>query len=111
ELIESFVSDINKFGLPSKDKLPEKTDGINITVNQSQNQTQSQKQTVNIDIIIKALQEELTGKQLSEIQQIIDEEEKPETKQNRIVEKLKSFGKDIASNVIANILTNPALYS
>ncbi|MGH2667389.1 hypothetical protein [Flavobacterium sp.] len=110
DLIESFISDIKTFGLPSKEKSVEKKDGINITVNQNQNQTQ--KQTIKLNIIIKALQDELSGKQLSELQEIIAEEElEPAKKHNKIVEKLLGFGKDLASNVLANILTNPALYS
>lgn len=105
ELIESFISDIRKFGIPEKQSSENKNEHINITV--SQNQTQ----TINLNIILEALRNELTGKQLSEIQQIIDIEEEVEIKQPKIVEKLKSFGKDIATNIIASILTNPAIYS
>ena len=28
-----------------------------------------------------------------------------------IIEKLKSFGADVASNIVANLLTNPAIWS
>ncbi|MET3046599.1 hypothetical protein [Flavobacterium covae] len=102
ELIESFISDIKKFGIPEKQNPISKNDQININV--------SQTQSINLNIILNALQNELTGKQFSEIQQIIDIEEDKEVKQNKIVEKLKSFGKDIATNIIASILTNPAIY-
>lgn len=102
ELIESFISDIKKFGIPEKQKPISKSDQININV--------SQTQSINLNIILNALQNELTGKQFSEIQQIIEVDEDKDVKQNKIIEKLKSFGKDIATNIIASILTNPAIY-
>lgn len=107
DLIESFINELKTFGLPEiDDNKNKKIDGINITLNQ----TQTQKQTINLNIILEALQEELTGKQLKEIQDIIDNDKTVEDKKKGIIETLKSFGKDLATNVIANILTNPNLY-
>ncbi|WP_412476561.1 hypothetical protein [Flavobacterium sp. TBRC 19031] len=110
ELIESFISDIQKFGLPHKEKSSEERNTINVSVHQ--NQSQTQKQTIKLDIIINALQDELSGKQLAELQEVMNEEETNlEKKQNKILQKLQGFGKDLASNILANILANPALYS
>ncbi len=103
ELIKSFIADLETFGVPEPKK-SENDGGINISVNQSQNQT------VNVNVIWESIKDELTGKQLKEVEEIIDDIEEPELKKKRIFEKLKSFGTDLASNIVAGILTNPAVY-
>jgi len=107
-LIEGFIGDLNRFGLPEKIS-PEanKSGNINITLNQSQTQNQS----IKLNIILEALQDELNGRQLKELQEIIDNEEPIEQKKDSIVDKIKNFGSGLASNILANILTNPNLYS
>lgn len=79
--------------------------GINLTVLQSQ----ENKQSIKIDIIVNELRKELTGKQLDEIQNILDSKEKSEIKKTKTIEKLKQFGINTLSNVIAGILTNPSI--
>ena len=65
-----------------------------------------------MSLLIDSIQEELKGSELKEIQTIIDDEEiESETKKSKIIETLKKFGGDVATNIVANILTNPALYS
>lgn len=81
---------------------------IHVNVNQSQNQ--SQEQSFAIDIFIEAIKDELTGKQQKEIKAIIESEPDPVQAKNRLIDKIKSFGSDVASNVIANIITNPAIW-
>lgn len=80
--------------------------GINIAINQNQ----SVKQKVSLNIILDAVHNELTGKQLKELQSIIENDDQPENKKKKVIEKLKSFGTDIATNIIAGILTNPTIY-
>lgn len=108
-LIEGFISDIKRFGLPPKTKKENSVDskGFNITINQNQQQNQS----IRLNVILEALQNELNGRQLTEIQEIIENEEPAEEKKKSIISKLTSFGSGLASNVLANILTNPGLYS
>jgi len=103
EIIKSFIKDLKTFGTPEPKK-HEKSDRINISVNQSQNQT------LNVNVIWESIKGELTGKQLKEFEEIISENNKPDLKKKKIFEKLKSFGTDVASNIIAGILTNPAVY-
>ncbi|GAA0892993.1 hypothetical protein GCM10009122_26720 [Fulvivirga kasyanovii] len=103
EVIDGLITDIKNFGIPEKD-VAVNSDKINITVNQNQSQT------INIKILVDALQNELTGRQLNEVQEIIEEDMDKQEKRKKIIDKIKSFGGDIASNVIANILTNPAIY-
>lgn len=81
--------------------------GIHINITQSQNQQTN----VSINLIIKAFQDELNDKQQNEIQTIIDDKGlEPEKKKSKIVETLKKFGGDVASNILANILTNPSFF-
>ena len=80
--------------------------GIHINIT-----NQNQETNININLIIKAFQDELNGKQQNEIQSIIDDKElEPEKKKSKIIETLKKFGSDVASNILANILTNPSFF-
>ncbi|ATA78363.1 hypothetical protein CGC59_01165 [Capnocytophaga sputigena] len=91
----------------SKKEVIKQEKGIHINITQSQNQQTS----VSINLIIEAFQDELNGKQQKEIQTIIDDKElEPEKKKSKIVETLKKFGGDVASNILANILTNPSFF-
>ena len=98
---------IKKIPNKSKKEVIKQEKDIYINITQSQNQQTS----VSINLIIKAFQDELNGKQQKEIQSIIDDKElEPEKKKSKIVETLKKFGGDIASNILANILTNPSFF-
>ena len=80
---------------------------VMVTVNQSQTQNQSQE----INIFLDSIADELTGKQYKELKAIAHEEPNPEKSKQKIVEKLKSFGGDVLSNILANIVTNPSVWS
>ncbi|WP_163518394.1 hypothetical protein [Gelidibacter japonicus] len=103
-LMDGLIKEINRFGLPEKMILDNDKMNINIT----QNTNQSTK--INLSLIIETIQDELNGKQLKEIQEIIQSEENTENKKNKIVDKLKKFGSDVATNIVAGILTNPNIY-
>lgn len=105
ELIKSFIADLDTFGVPEPTKY-RNNNGVNISVNQSQ----SQNQTVNVNIIWESIKNELSREQLKEVEEIIDDDDETGSKKKRIFEKLKSFGTDVASNIIAGILTNPTIY-
>lgn len=81
--------------------------GINLTVLQSQDN----KQTISLDIIVSELRNELTGNQLDQIQSILDSQETEVYKKKTVTEKLKGFGINTLSNIIAGILTNPNIYT
>lgn len=78
-----------------------------VTVNINQSQTQNQE----INIFIDAISDELTGKQYKELKSIAQEESNPDTSKQKIVEKLRSFGGDVLSNIVANIITNPSIWN
>jgi hypothetical protein len=108
-LIESQIKEIERFGIPEI-KPNQENKGLHINI--TQNQSQNQETKISLNLLIESIQEELKGSELKEIQTIIDDEEiEPQTKKNKIIETLKKFGGDVATNIVANILTNPALYS
>ncbi len=106
-LTKNYIDELNLFGLPQpkKEKENEK-----ILINLTQNQTQDIK--INFNLVIQAFQNELNGKQLKEIQEIIaDSKKNSEEKRSSIINKIKSFGSDVMSNILANMLTNPEIWN
>ncbi len=81
---------------------------VNVHLNQKQEQTQSQELAINI--FMESIKEELTGKQLDEIKAIVTEEPESQKAKIKVVDKLKSVGENTLTNIVANILTNPAIW-
>jgi len=105
KLIDGLIKEIERFGLP--EQLSKTKDGLSINIAQTQNQETK----INLSLIIESIQNELKGSELKELQEIIaDNELEQDEKKTRIIDRLKSFGSDVASNIVANILTNPALF-
>lgn len=80
-----------------------------LTINVHQSQTQNQSQVINI--FLESISDEITGKQLKELKAIANEEKEPEKAKSKILEKVKSFGSDVLSNIVANIITNPSVWT
>jgi hypothetical protein len=97
--------------------VPQKTEeqtgnGVSITTNFSNTNTQSQnqEQSLAIDMFLEAIKDDLTGKQIKELREVLATSGNDEEKaRSGIIEKLKSFGSDVAANIVANILTNPII--
>lgn len=81
-----------------------------VNVHQTQQQEQSQSQKIAINIFLESIKDELTGKQFKEIKAIVAEEPKPEKAKSKVIEKLKSFGEDVLTNIVANVITNPSIW-
>lgn len=73
-----------------------------INVNVSQNQSQQQSQY--LDLFMDLIKNELTGRQYKEIKEIIETEPNHALVKTKLVDKIKSFGIDVASNIISNII-------
>lgn len=78
---------------------------IDKSVNVHVNQTQSQQQSQSLDLFMDIIKDELTGKQYKEIKEIVETEPNPTQAKIKLVDKIKSFGIDVASNIISNIIT------
>ena len=100
-LIESFIDELEDFGLPSNTVPNSENAGVKITVNQNQ--------TVHVNTVLEVLQRELTETQISDLKAILSSSEPPNQKQKRVAEKIQSFGGSIAARIIGSILTNPQI--
>jgi hypothetical protein len=103
DLLDACIRELQTFGQPTK-KVTSNS-GINIHLTQNQNQT------INIQLLVSALENELTVSQFREINEIMNSPESSADKKKTIIDKLKSFGSDVASNILANILTNPNIWT
>jgi len=101
--------------VPVENKVKNKgTEPITIknTINNANNQSQSQEQSMAVNIFLEAIKDDLTGRQVKELKEVIKESGSDKEKsRDGIIAKLKSFGSDVASNIVANIITNPLIWS
>lgn len=73
--------------------------------------TQTVSQQITLNIFLDAIKDEIKGKDFKELKEIMKNyENKPEETKGKIIEKIKGFGGDVLSNIVANILTNPTIY-
>lgn len=108
-ILEAFA---NQPTIIPQEKDGKKEKGINIAINNTNNQSQSQEQSYAINMFLEAIKDDLNGKQIKELKKVLDESGNDKEKaRNGIISKLKSFGSDVAANIVANILTNPTIIS
>lgn len=82
------------------------TNNINITNNQSVSQQ------ITVNLFLDSIKDELSGKDFKALKEILkDYEKEPEKTKRKLVEKIKGFGGDVLSNILANIMINPTIYS
>ena len=96
------------------DKMVQGKDAINVTtnINNTNNQSQSQEQSLAVQLFIEAIKDDLTGHQTKELKAVVEEADNDLQKARPgILAKLAEFGKDVASNIVANILTNPMIWN
>ena len=89
-------------------------DAINVvtTINNSNSQSQSQEQSLAVELFIEAIKDDLTGRQIKELKSVVAEADNDLQKARPgILAKLKEFGSDVTSNIVANLLTNPTIWS
>lgn len=112
ELIKGLIENVEFFGVDSitKGNTDKKSDQLSVNVSQNNNQNQSTNITFNLELFVEAVKDELKGGQVKELKAILDSDEEPEQKKKSFIDKLKSFGSDLASNILANVMTNPQVY-
>lgn len=85
---------------------------INNTNANSNTQSQSQEQALAIHLFIETIKDDLTGRQIKELKEIVAEADNDLQKARpNILTKLKEFGVDVISNVLTNVLTNPTIWT
>lgn len=110
QILESLIKDIERFGLEEVPKPVGTKEVVKVDINQINNQNQSTNVSIQLNFLIEILKDELKGGQIKELKAIIESDEAPEVKKKSFIDKIKSFGSDVASNILANILTNPQVY-
>ena len=88
-------------------------DAINVTttINNTNSQSQSQEQSLAVELFIEAIKDDLTGRQIKELKAVVAEADNDLQKaRSGILAKLKEFGANVASNIVANLLTNPMIW-
>lgn len=88
-------------------------DAINVvtTINNSNTQFQSKGQSVAVELFLDAIRDDLTGRQIKELKAVVVEADNDLQKARPgIIAKLKEFGTDVVSNIVANILTSPMIW-
>ena len=84
---------------------------VNVTVNNNNSQSQNQEQSMIVQQFLDAFRDELTGRQLKELKSVIAEADNDLHKAKpKIMDKLMEFGGNVASNILATILTNSAFW-
>jgi hypothetical protein len=75
----------------------------NITINNTQK--------VVLNLFTEAIKDEVTGKDYKILKDILKHyEREPEKTKSKLIDKLKSLGNDVLTNIIVNIMTNPNIY-
>ena len=100
DILETCITELKTFG--AREKINNNDSGININLTQNQ--------TINLNLIITALEDELTVSQMKELKKIMENSDNKSEKKKKIIEKIKGFGSDVAVNILTNILTNQAIW-
>lgn len=108
-ILNSIITDIQNFGIISSF---DRSESGKINLNLTQHNSQNQKIDVhlNFEVIFDSLKYGLSGSQIEELKEILESNQDPKDKKKSFVEKIKSFGLDAASNILANLLTTPGVY-
>ena len=105
-LLDSIKKEIEQLGLPSSTDIKiDKSVNVNVTQNQEQSQS------LIIQNLIDNIKNELTGKQYNELVSIAKNEKTPEKAKGKIIQKLQDFGLNICASIVANLLTNPSVWT
>lgn len=107
-LIQNVISEIEHFNLPTM-KQSKIDRSININNHNTNNNTQNL--TVDLEFLKELFKDNLTGKQFKELQEILAEDNDSTVSTSKLIDKIKNFGGDVASNIVAGLLTNPQVYS
>ena len=110
QILESLIKDIERFGLEELKDNNNDSGVVKVNVHQNNEQTQTTKVQVKIDLIVDVLKGELRASEIEQLKEILESSDEPKEKKKKFMDKIKSFGSDVASNILANILTNPQVY-
>ena len=111
DLIISVIEEVKAMGLPSPKTKSTQDNSVNINNTITQNQEQSQKQSQEVNLLVDLLKNSLAPYQLEELKEVAKADIPVSEKRQNLMDKILSFGSNVGASVLANILTNPAVYS
>ena len=100
-IVEACIKELEILGLPDKKETNNSEINIQLTQNQS----------LTMNVLNSALENELNQEQIQELIELLKSKDTKSQKKNKITERLMSFGSDVTSNILANILTNPNIWN
>lgn len=110
--LPSIIPDVHITETTEKEGKGRNAINVTATINNSNQQSQNQELNLAIELFMEAIEDDLTGRQIKELKQVVNDAGGDLQKARPgIMDKLKSFGSDVASNIVANLLTNPAIWS
>lgn len=109
ETLNSLIKDIQDFGIINSSK-ETKVGDFNFNINQSNTQNQSTNVNIDLNIVLDVLKSGLRDYEFEELKEILESKEEPKEKKKKFFNKIKSFGADVSSNILANLLTNPMVF-
>ena len=87
-----------------QERTKDKQSSTSITINNTQK--------VVLNLFTESIKDEITGNDYKALKEILKNyDREPEQTKLKLTEKLKSFGSDVLTNIVANIMTNPNIYS
>lgn len=104
KLIVDVISSLEQDGMP---KVKNISTDIRIKNSNYQTQSQTQSQHQFIDIVSKAITDELTVDEIHHLRELV---KKGESKGN-ILKTIINFGKDTSSKILANLITNEKFWT
>lgn len=110
QILLSLIKDIERFGLEETPIVVETKEVIKVDVSQNNHQGQTANISIQLNFLVDIVKDGLTVEQVKELKSILDSSKSSEEKKKSIKDKIKSFGLDVTSNIIASILTNPQVY-
>lgn len=89
-ILEASINEIENFGLPEKD--------------------QAGRSEKVIEIILTAIEDELTGSQMREVKKLLTSTDSGKVKKDKLIIKLKSLNNENLARIIANIIADPVFF-
>lgn len=97
--IMSMLRAIKKFPNEHTSLDKSKSSSTNITINNTQR--------ITVSLVLDSIKSEISKEEYNALQEILKNyQDGSETKERNLMDKLKSFGSDVLSNIVANMLTN-----
>jgi len=111
-LLNAMLDEINRLGLPGKNDVTIDSSGqvsSDPSKEEQPSQIEQQPQAQLREVLLKTMEDQMSSAQWEELKTLIRKVRKREEPRSRIFEKLRNYGLEECSSILANILTNPEI--